>query len=502
MHRTTGFWKPIVFVSAFALACFSGGAASAQEPECGAKIVQQIQDYNKEALAKLLKNETIKAWHVVKKAIWAAGQSKCKRHQAVAMSYLLLGVVQFRGGRKQAKLQAWRQAIQISPNIALPKGLTNPRLARDFQSVRAYLLKLPGVKIVILCTPAVLRSIETLNNEAFTNMMVNDMAAARQKIDLAMATAQQKHCMRKPVMAKTYLLLGFLHHQAGRRREKMRAWRRALMLNRNVRLPWKSMPSRLTYHFKAVRADILEGWSGRRRTVSPTAAAGGCRRDTDCKGSRICHGGTCVYPTGGRGGETPSDRPRAAGVLPKGGKRFSDKGTVELGTGVGFLFSSTTMKGEGQKAKGQHITFDLNLYFGYFVTNRFVLGVYIGFPISRTKTTVSGVSVTQKDINFEFIFAPGIAFPFGRRAVFYLDGLIGVSTGTTETEDTDTGITMGLVGAELGLKFVLVSHLLLRVGFRPSYSFGKSKVQDNFGESKFDFSGVNIFLNLGLSAFF
>lgn len=418
------------------------------------------------------------------------------------MSYLLLGVVQFRAGRKQAKLQAWRQAIQISPNIALPKGLTDPALVRNFRSVRAYLLKLPGVRIVILCTPTVLRTIEALNNEAFTNMMVNDNAVARQKIDLAMATAQQKHCLRKRVMAKTYLILGFLQYLAGRTKEKMWAWRRALRLNRNVSLPWKSMPSRLTYHFTAVKADILERWSGRRRTVSPVAVAGGCRQDTDCKGNRICHRGRCVYPTGGRGAETPTGRPRATGVLPTGGKRFSDKGTVELGAGLGFLFNSTTMKGEGQKLKTQLINFDLTFYVGYFPTNRFVLGVYIGFPISRTKTTISGVSVKEKKIDFEFIFAPGIAFPAGRVAVFYLDGLIGVATGTTQSEDVDTGTTLGLVGAELGLKFVLVSHCLLKFGFRPTYMFGKAKTQDNLGEAKFDFSGANIFLRLGLSAFF
>lgn len=69
MHRTTGFRKPFVCVSVFALAFFSGVSASAQESECSAKAVQQIQSYNSEALARLLKNETVKAWHVVKKAI-------------------------------------------------------------------------------------------------------------------------------------------------------------------------------------------------------------------------------------------------------------------------------------------------------------------------------------------------------------------------------------------------------------------------------------------------
>lgn len=227
-----------------------------------------------------------------------------------------------------------------------------------------------------------------------------------------------------------------------------------------------------------------------------TGSEAGCRTDHDCKGERICQGGLCVFPsrsmTGGDGpDEPPPLRKAPREPAPKG--HFSEQGVVELGGGVGLGFQETRLKQEGyEDFKSSTTTFRIDAYIGYFVARRFVLGVLVVVPVSRSR--MDGYSSTNS-WELALVLAPGFAVPIGERVFIYGDALLGFSVSTQESGGDETKITAGYFGAELGLKLVLGKNYLLRIGFRPAYLVG------DVGGSDMTASDLRIGLSLGFSGF-
>lgn len=458
----------------------------AAKPVCDANLVQRIQGHNKEALEKLSRNETEPARLALQKAIAEAERAKCRHHPDLGRSFLLLGVTYFRTGPLESKRKAWERALQIAPWIKLPAVLSSLPLVKDFKAARIHLLRKIRAAKEALCTETVLLRIETLDNEAFTNMMVEDTKTARRKIDLALAAGRKHFCMRKKRMAKTFLILGFLEHLAEQKEKMMRAWRIALWLDPNVSLNWSSMSYELKTHFMMVRQSILEKWSHRRAASAspPEVQKTGCRTDLDCKGELVCRTGRCILPMRV---EQEKRGPTSARK-----KRFSDKGTVEIGGVVGLMWDSIKLKGDEGTAKSSRLAVDLDFYFGYFPARRFVLGLVLGFPINKTKAEVMGVTSKSNGFDVDVMFAPGMAWPLGSRSVFFMDGLFGMGFQTMKMDLTETSLTMGIIGGELGLKFLLARYCLLRMGVRPTYRFGKAKVNNGSSSTKMDLSGGEI----------
>lgn len=238
----------------------------------------------------------------------------------------------------------------------------------------------------------------------------------------------------------------------------------------------------------------------------------GCATDRDCKGDRVCHAGRCAFPQdAARPASRPGPGEKAQDKKKKKKKKkiFSDRSTVEIGATTGFTYSrqKTNLEYENLdiKTKTKYYTFQLEFYLGYFVAPRFVLGLRLAFPYDKGK---DGVGNELSSWGFELAFSPGIAVPVGGRVALYGDFLVGLATRKEKTKIAGTpDITssekklMAQVGGEFGLKIMLGTSALMRIGFRPVYYTGEGEAKS--GSAKFvgDASDFRFLVLLGFSAY-
>ncbi|MFH2007088.1 MAG: hypothetical protein ABI333_10925 [bacterium] len=113
-----------------------GQAASAQT-KCGERSVLKLKRLNRDALDELDRWALAPARSKLDDAKLIAKARQCLQSPELAITYVLLGVVELRA-RKPAKMKAaWTAAFRIDRTVQLPKRVLSPKVLRLFRRVRA-----------------------------------------------------------------------------------------------------------------------------------------------------------------------------------------------------------------------------------------------------------------------------------------------------------------------------------------------------------------------------
>jgi len=379
------------------------------------------------------------AWRAIRDAVAAARRGHCQKHRSLGKAYLVLGIIEQANGRPTRMYSAWQKALRLDRALVLDPRFTNQRLRRAFVRLKKKLY------------PTAVRP------------RARPLPRARPR-----PRAQPRPEAPPPPVARRTPVV---------RQPLPRPYR-------PVARPAPSAPP---------SPPPLSG--GNRRA--------GCSADTDRKGRRICDRGQCVYPRSSQSRApvaTPNRQYRryrrapAPMLPPRKPGQFAQKGTVELGLGVGLQYDEISVSGSSASS----MTFNLDAYVGYFVADRFKLGFYFSVPFSKTNMEdYYGDKIELKTWEVDLIGAPGFAFPFGPTVFGFVDFLIGFAVQGGDTAYGDN-LTMGLVGGEFGVKVLLGKHLIMKIGVKPLYLFGKI---DGGYDDDIEVDDVRVLLALGFSAF-
>jgi hypothetical protein len=122
--------------------------------------------------------------------------------------------------------------------------------------------------------------------------------------------------------------------------------------------------------------------------------------------------------------------------------------------GGNIAFQSLTTVSNGQTADNALNTFTRTIYFGYFVTDGFELGVN---PFSWVTVTQGDASINQ----FMFLVAPSYNFRTGGMIFPFVEGLVGYSVASNGS--THSGLSWGARG---GIKLAFVEHANIVIGLQ------------------------------------
>lgn len=133
-------------------------------------------------------------------------------------------------------------------------------------------------------------------------------------------------------------------------------------------------------------------------------------------------------------------------------KSFAQKGVVELGGSISF--SSRKAVYQGSTHGDAFTTLSVQPYIGYFVTDKFELGVN---PLGITYMSQGSNNATQIGIffapSYNFITTSGNLFPF-------IEGLVGY---TSQTSTGSTDLSGFSYGGRTGIKVPVGSSALLNI---------------------------------------
>ena len=154
-------------------------------------------------------------------------------------------------------------------------------------------------------------------------------------------------------------------------------------------------------------------------------------------------------------------------------KKFAQKGVVELGGSVSF--SSRVAVYNGSTQGDAFTTFSLQPYIGYFVTDKFELGMN---PLGITYMSQGSSNATQIGIfvapAYNFITTSGNLFPF-------IEGLIGYSSQTSTGSTDRSGFSYG---GRTGIKVSVGSSALLNISVQYlMITLNRSGASDRNGEN-------------------
>jgi hypothetical protein len=112
-------------------------AQQAMAQTCAAASVQKIKKLNVDAMDENDRWELTKARQKVEDAKLVAQSRKCLTHPELAITYVILGVLEQRSQKLAAMKAAWLKALAINPKVALHKRLQSSKLIRLFAQVKA-----------------------------------------------------------------------------------------------------------------------------------------------------------------------------------------------------------------------------------------------------------------------------------------------------------------------------------------------------------------------------
>lgn len=283
----------------------------------------------------------------------------------------------------------------------------------------------------------------------------------------------------------------------------------------------------------------------------------GCAYDNHCKGVRICHKGECLFPSqiqgktparqapaqhapsqqapasghgnpytnsggyqpaqrqGGSPGPNTSYAPNVAPAAPAQNQAhptsslqksektnpFATKGTLETGFNLALSYKESKLEykvNNSSVSNEMELAMDIGLYLGYFIIDKFVLGVYASLPVTYTRE--KGVDPVSS-VGFSLIAAPGFAVSlYKEKLYFYGEALVGFETARIRTEGLEGQLISGVFGGDLGLKLKVADHALFRIGIRPTYQTGLVKIDD--GYSDLIANSLEVKLSAGFSVYF
>ncbi len=178
----------------------------------------------------------------------------------------------------------------------------------------------------------------------------------------------------------------------------------------------------------------------------------------------------------------------------KAGFGFS-KGNVIVEGNLGF--GSTNDKNTEEKTSN----FEFNPKVGYFLTDKFAIGVELG--VGSDKAETAGTE-TDKNSNFNAgVFGRYYFLDLGQRFKTYAEAGLGMTSGKTKSfpATTDTKYSGFGAGAGLGINYFVSESFAINFGLTDILSYSSVKVDG--GENVSEFNGnVNVFNNFFSTAQF
>jgi hypothetical protein len=112
-------------------------AQQAYAQKCTVASARRIKKLNFDALDENDRWELAKARQKLEDAKLVAQSRKCLTHPELAVTYVLLGVVEQRSRNPAAMKAAWEKALAINPKAELPKRVRSSKMLRLFAAVKA-----------------------------------------------------------------------------------------------------------------------------------------------------------------------------------------------------------------------------------------------------------------------------------------------------------------------------------------------------------------------------
>jgi len=121
-------------------------AQQAYAQKCAAVSARRIKKLNFDAMDENDRWELSKARQKLEDAKLVAQSRKCLSHPELALTYVILGVVEQRSQQMAAMKAAWQKALTINPQVELPKRVRSAKSIRLFAQMKASFT--PAARIV------------------------------------------------------------------------------------------------------------------------------------------------------------------------------------------------------------------------------------------------------------------------------------------------------------------------------------------------------------------
>lgn len=112
-------------------------AQQAYAQKCAVASARRIKKLNFDAMDENDRWELSKARQKLEDAKLVAQSRKCQAHPELAVTYVILGVVEQRSRKPAAMKAAWEKALSINPKVTLPKRVRSAKMLRMFNAVKA-----------------------------------------------------------------------------------------------------------------------------------------------------------------------------------------------------------------------------------------------------------------------------------------------------------------------------------------------------------------------------
>lgn len=121
-------------------------AQQAYAQKCTAVSAKRIKKLNFDAMDENDRWELAKARQKLEDAKLVAQSRKCQSHPQLAITYVILGVVEQRSQKMAAMKAAWQKALSINPKVTLPKRVRSAKTIRLFSRIKSAFT--PAVRVV------------------------------------------------------------------------------------------------------------------------------------------------------------------------------------------------------------------------------------------------------------------------------------------------------------------------------------------------------------------
>jgi outer membrane protein len=170
-----------------------------------------------------------------------------------------------------------------------------------------------------------------------------------------------------------------------------------------------------------------------------------------------------------------------------------NKGRMIVGGAVGF--QTTTEKQTGTTPTAKENTFSLSPNFGYFVANKFAVGLNLN--LSNTTEKYSGGSYDYKIITRSFIASPFVRYYFGPG--IFVQGQYGIGSAKSGYDDPSSSNTTKYAVSQWSLGIGYAYFLNDHVAIEPSVKYQSSVLKEKGQDIKDTNSGIAI--NIGFQIY-
>ncbi|PWI31672.1 hypothetical protein DI383_03110 [Flavobacteriaceae bacterium LYZ1037] len=178
----------------------------------------------------------------------------------------------------------------------------------------------------------------------------------------------------------------------------------------------------------------------------------------------------------------------------EGEKTFGfEQGNIIVEGGINFN-SSTDDDGTVEDKSSR---FNFMPKAGYFINDKFAVGIELGIGSGKEETTVGGTTSEDKTSSFSGgVFARYYFLDLGKRFKTYAEAGVGFGSSKLEQEGVDDELkTTGFgVGIDLGINYFITERFAINFGLADLLSFSSNTTE--FGDAESDSTSFNGNLNI------